>query len=322
MIAGLRSRSLSLPLPGDQDHEAAQVPQERRVAGGLLGPVRTAGPAAGTRRRARSASRRARRARRPPRGRAAGTTARCVQRVVAGEDVARRGAGGDARRAAQALGQVAQRPAGCRTRAAGGRRGAPGARAPPPPADGRDVGQHLHAVDQVERRRRQRHVGERALHDAQPARARRRAACRATDPGPTAERAKRRRLAQQQAGAAAGLEDVAARAVVADELQLQLVDQPVVAVVALGLVGLGEPVVVGLRGGAAVVDWNPPILCGRVGLVRSAGFWRRATITNSTPDRPKATHGELQRRATVDVIRRASRRPAARARCRARGCRT
>src|SRR5581483_3739880 len=39
MSGGLRSRFLSLPLPGDEDHEAPEAPQERQVAGRLFGPV-------------------------------------------------------------------------------------------------------------------------------------------------------------------------------------------------------------------------------------------------------------------------------------------
>jgi hypothetical protein len=114
-------------------------------------------------------------------------------------------------------------------------------------ADGRHVGQHLHAVDQIERGVGQRHVGERALHHAQPASGRGGQHAAGEIEADRAAR-DRGRLPQQEARPAARLEHVAAGAVLLDQPELEVVDQAVVAVMPLGLVRRGEAVVVRLGG--------------------------------------------------------------------------
>ena len=113
-------------------------------------------------------------------------------------------------------------------------------------ADGRHMRQHFHAVDQIHRLVGQRQRGQRALQHGQVA--------MLGQPQHTAGQIQAdgraghaRGLRQQQPGAAACLKNIESGAVLAHQLQLQVVDEAVIATVALAFVGRGETIIVLLR---------------------------------------------------------------------------
>ena len=123
---------VSVALAGDEDQEPAQLAGQRQVTDGVLRPGEQ--PA-----QRGEPVHRGHRGHHPhpahPHQLDVGRQVRpgLGHGVVAGEDVALVGAGGDLARAAQALGQRSGTNTGCRTPAAGGRRGAPAGPARPAP---------------------------------------------------------------------------------------------------------------------------------------------------------------------------------------------
>ena len=119
--------------------------------------------------------------------------------------------------------------------------------------DALDVRQHLEGVGEIERAVGKRQIGDRAVHDAQAARARLGQHAR-RQVEPDGRSRQRRDLLQDEAGAAAGLEHARARGVGQRGGDLEAVDERVVAVVAPLLVAGGELVVVVLIGSALLHD--------------------------------------------------------------------
>ncbi len=109
--------------------------------------------------------------------------------------------------------------------------------------DALDVGEHFERVGEVELAVGERQVGDRAVHHRQAARARLlQYAGRQVDADGGA--GQRRHLLEDEAGAAAGLDDAGAAGVGQRRGELEAVDERVVAVVPLRFVAGGELVVV------------------------------------------------------------------------------
>jgi hypothetical protein len=115
--------------------------------------------------------------------------------------------------------------------------------------------QHLHAVDQIHRLVGQGQRGQRALYHVQ--------AAMLGQPQHAAGQIESDRRAghargfgQQETGAAACFQNVEPGAVSAHQLQLQVVDEAVIATVAFAFVGGGEAIVVLLRRAEIVHGWD------------------------------------------------------------------